>query len=52
MQAGFGRTGKFFGYENYNIIPDIICVGKGMGWTPLSGVLSSKKYLIYLKLEV
>lgn len=46
MQAGFGRTGKFFGYENYNIIPDIICVGKGMGGgLPLSGVLSSKKIL-------
>ena len=46
MQAGFGRTGKFFGYENYNIIPDIICIGKGMGGgLPLSGVLSSKKIL-------
>ncbi|CAN1513826.1 GabT 4-aminobutyrate aminotransferase and related aminotransferases [Methylophilaceae bacterium] len=31
MQAGFGRTGKAFGFEHYNVIPDLICCGKGMG---------------------
>ncbi len=31
IQPGFGRTGKLFGFENYNMIPDIIAMGKGMG---------------------
>ena len=40
MQAGFGRTGKKFGYEHYGVTPDLICCGKGMGGgVPLSGVL-------------
>jgi 4-aminobutyrate aminotransferase-like enzyme len=44
MQSGFGRTGKKFCYQNYNISPDIICCGKGMGsGFPLSGLLGKKK---------
>ena len=31
IQPGFGRTGKLFGFENYNVIPDVIIIGKGMG---------------------
>ncbi|WP_027392206.1 aspartate aminotransferase family protein [Aquimarina latercula] len=31
IQPGFGRTGKLFGFQNYDIIPDIIVMGKGMG---------------------
>jgi acetylornithine/succinyldiaminopimelate/putrescine aminotransferase len=31
IQSGFGRTGKLFALENYNIIPDIIVLAKGMG---------------------
>jgi len=31
IQPGFGRTGKLFGFQNYNIIPDILVMGKGMG---------------------
>jgi len=46
MQAGFGRTGKNFGFQNYDIIPDIICCGKGMGGgVPLSGVLGKKEIM-------
>jgi 4-aminobutyrate aminotransferase-like enzyme len=40
MQAGFGRTGKKFGFQHYDVIPDLICAGKGMGGgVPLSGVI-------------
>ena len=40
MQAGFGRTGKAFGYQHYGVTPDLICCGKGMGGgVPLAGVI-------------
>lgn len=40
MQAGFGRTGKAFGYQHYGVTPDLIACGKGMGGgVPLSGVI-------------
>ncbi len=43
MQAGFGRTGKKYGYQHYDVEADIICCGKGIGsGLPLSAVLSSK----------
>ncbi|UCD93315.1 MAG: acetyl ornithine aminotransferase family protein [Methanobacteriota archaeon] len=31
VQAGFGRTGKMFGIEHFDIVPDILCIAKGMG---------------------
>ncbi|MGZ3904360.1 MAG: aspartate aminotransferase family protein, partial [Bacteroidia bacterium] len=31
VQTGFGRTGTFFAFEQYNIVPDILTIGKGMG---------------------
>ena len=31
IQPGFGRTGKLFGFQNYDVVPDIVCMGKGMG---------------------
>ncbi len=31
IQPGFGRTGKLFGFEHYNMVPDILVMGKGMG---------------------
>lgn len=31
IQSGIGRTGKFFGFENYNCTPDILVSGKGLG---------------------
>jgi 4-aminobutyrate aminotransferase-like enzyme len=40
MQAGFARTGRAFGYQHYDVMPDLICCGKGMGGgISLSGVL-------------
>lgn len=31
IQPGFGRTGKLFGFENYDVVPDVVIMGKGMG---------------------
>ncbi|MDG2433679.1 aspartate aminotransferase family protein [Flavobacterium sp.] len=31
IQPGFGRTGKLFGFQNYDVVPDVIAMGKGMG---------------------
>jgi len=40
VQAGFGRTGRFWGFEHYGIVPDLICCGKGMsGGMPLAALL-------------
>lgn len=39
IQAGFGRTGKWFGFEHYGIEPDLVCMGKGMtSCLPMSAV--------------
>jgi 4-aminobutyrate aminotransferase / (S)-3-amino-2-methylpropionate transaminase / 5-aminovalerate transaminase len=46
MQAGFGRTGKLFGYEHYEVEPDILCCGKGASsGLPLAIVLGSKEIM-------
>jgi len=40
VQAGFGRTGKFWGFEHYGVTPDLICCGKGISsGLPLSAVI-------------
>lgn len=31
IQPGFGRTGTLFGFQNYDVVPDVIVMGKGMG---------------------
>lgn len=46
VQAGFGRTGKFWGFEHYGIKPDLIACGKGIsGSLPLSAVIGRKELL-------
>jgi 4-aminobutyrate aminotransferase-like enzyme len=40
IQAGFGRTGRMWGFEHYDVVPDLFCMGKGMSSSlPISGVL-------------
>ena len=40
VQAGFGRTGTFWGFEHYGIQPDLIACGKGIsGSLPISAVI-------------
>ena len=46
VQSGFGRTGKFFGYEYADIVPDIIVMAKGMGsGMPISGIGASAELM-------
>ncbi len=46
IQAGFGRTGKWFGFEHYNVEPDLIIVGKGMTSSlPMSAVIGKSSIL-------
>jgi 4-aminobutyrate aminotransferase len=43
VQTGFGRTGKFWGYQHATVVPDIIVMAKGLGsGFPISGVAASK----------
>ncbi|TET52104.1 MAG: aspartate aminotransferase family protein [Actinomycetota bacterium] len=42
VQTGFGRTGKMFAYENYNIVPDILVVAKSLGGgMPIGAIIST-----------
>jgi len=46
IQPGFGRTGKLFGYENYNLVPDVVIIGKGMaGGMPVGGFIANSNYM-------
>ncbi len=46
VQTGFGRTGKMFAAEHFNIVPDIICLAKGMAsGFPLAAVAASKEFM-------
>jgi 4-aminobutyrate aminotransferase-like enzyme len=43
VQSGFGRTGRMFAYEHYDIVPDLIACGKGISSSlPLSAVIGRK----------
>jgi len=46
IQTGIGRTGKLFGFENFDCIPDIIVYGKGLGGgIPIGAFTCSKKLM-------
>ena len=50
IQTGFGRTGKFWGFEHYDIVPDIIVSAKGMGGgMPIGAFISSQEIMGVLK---
>lgn len=43
VQVGMGRTGKMFAFEHYNIVPDILTLGKALGGgMPIGAFISSK----------
>ncbi len=46
IQTGYGRTGTFFAFEQYNIVPDILCIAKAMaGGMPMGAFVSSKSMM-------
>jgi putrescine aminotransferase len=50
IQCGFGRTGKFWAFEHYDITPDILLAAKGMGGgMPIGAFISSREIMTVLK---
>lgn len=46
IQPGFGRTGKLFSFEHYDMVPDILVMGKGMGGgVPVGAFMSSTEIM-------
>ena len=44
--SGFGKTGKFLSIENWNLTPDIVCLGKSMGGgLPISAVVAKSEII-------
>lgn len=50
IQTGFGRTGKLFAFEHYDIVPDILMLAKGIGGgMPLGAFVASKQVMDVIK---
>ena len=49
VMSGWGRTGRMFAFENYDVVPDMVTFAKGVtcGYVPLGGVAVSKKIASY-----
>ncbi|MEU5844124.1 aminotransferase class III-fold pyridoxal phosphate-dependent enzyme [Rhodococcus sp. NPDC047139] len=46
IQTGFGRTGKFFGHQHFDVRPDVITIAKGLAsGFPLSGIAASEELM-------
>jgi acetylornithine/succinyldiaminopimelate/putrescine aminotransferase len=46
VQMGFGRTGKLFAFEHFDVVPDILCLAKGMGGgMPIGAFVSSRQHM-------
>src|SRR5690554_1053720 len=50
IQPGFGRTGKLFAFEHFEIVPDILVMGKGMaGGMPIGAFTASHEVMALLQ---
>ena len=50
IQVGFGRTGKFWAFEHYDIVPDIVLTAKGMGGgMPIGAFIAAENIMTVLK---
>ena len=50
IQPGIGRTGKLFAFEHFDVIPDILVYGKGLGGGfPIGALTTTKKYMALFK---
>lgn len=46
VQTGYGRAGKLFAFQHYDVVPDILCLAKGFGGgLPLGAFISSKEIM-------
>lgn len=49
IQSGFGRSGKMFAFEHYNIVPDVLLLAKGIGGgMPIGAFISSLEIMSVL----
>jgi acetylornithine/N-succinyldiaminopimelate aminotransferase len=51
IQPGFGRTGALFGFQNYDVVPDIVVMGKGMGGGMPVGAFTASSSMMDLLTE-
>jgi acetylornithine/N-succinyldiaminopimelate aminotransferase len=46
IQAGFGRTGQLWGFQNFNVVPDVLLIGKALGGgMPLGAFIAAKELM-------
>ena len=51
VQTGFGRTGKMFGFEHWNVVPDVMCLAKPFaGGLPIGITVAKEEVMSSLKI--
>ncbi len=53
IQSGFGKTGTMWGFDHFNVVPDIVTLGKGMsgGIYPISATVYQEKYAGFFRAD-
>jgi acetylornithine/succinyldiaminopimelate/putrescine aminotransferase len=50
IQCGLGRTGSYFAFEHFSVLPDILCLGKALGGgMPIGALVTSKDNMALFK---